>query len=569
MRNGKELTRHGNDADAGFKAVERKISLPSNNDDKVSRSSPPYSSSIHTHHYNLTITPSHNMTRASPVPENESNPDTERTPADNNSPTTPNPQSQSQSHSQWSIGERPLPAAAHVLLNELQAPGPTNEKGKGALKKGTGSKKLDTLTTGSSPSLIKPSTSTLTIGNDVFTTLKLNTSEKKNRIVDVGKVVDANFRVLGGLHLELEKRLTDQGARVADDVAELATRVDNLEVADVVGNEDVLNDNLSQSSLPVSAGAGILRDLKSRISALEEAPDNEESTDEHVEVLEKLVKKMRGDITNLKDKVELDRQFAKTLATPKDVNDARTFATKEVAMLRTKFSDEIKAVRGLIPKESISRRIAPVESRIDILSSKVEDLEGKLNRALAENELLRAQLHSKELHRGRTPSVTPNTFPHSRSPSPRRRQSQALGRYRSRSSSPFPQHRYPLPPPPPPPLPPPTSISRNKRGRSKSLDSRPHKRGQQHNPASEKVSIYVGPFPSTFCAHTMGHVRRWFSEVVQPTYCPYVLEATNGYYQISFGLRADADGFIASWNANFSKSELRSYHGIHIRQGDF
>ncbi|KAJ4471266.1 hypothetical protein C8J55DRAFT_491427 [Lentinula edodes] len=492
MRNDKKLTRHGDDADAGFKTVERKISLPPNNDDKVSRPPPPYSSSIHTHHYNLTITPSHNMTRASLVPENESNPDTECTPTDNDPRTTPNPQPQSRSQSPWSIGERPLPAAAHALLNELQAPGPRNEKGKGALKKGTSSKKLVILTTGSSPSSIKPSTSTLTIGNNVFTILKLNTSEKKNRIVDVGKVVDANLRVLGGLHLEPEKRLTDQGARVVDDVAELVTRVDNLKVVDVVGNEDVLNDNPSQSSLPVSAGAGVLRDLKSRISALEKAPDNEEGAG-------KLVKTMRGDITNLKHKVELDRQFAKTLATPKDVNDARTFATKEVVMLRTKFSDEIKAVRGLIPKESISRRIAPVESRIDILSSKVEDVEGKLNRALAENELLRAQLHSKELHRGRAPSVPPNTFPHFRSPSPCRRQSQALARYCSRSSSPFPQHRYPLPLSPPPPLPSPLYISRIKRGRSKSQDSRPHKRGQQCNPALEKVSIYVDPFSSTFC----------------------------------------------------------------------
>ncbi|GAW08208.1 hypothetical protein LENED_010255 [Lentinula edodes] len=226
------------------------------------------------------------MTRASPVPENESNPDTECTPADNNSPTTPNPQSQSRSQSQWSIGERSLPAAAHALLNELQVPGPTNEKGKGALKKGTSSKKLDILTTGSSPSSIKPSISILTIGNNVFTILKLNTSEKKNRIVDMGKVVDANFRVLASLHLEPEKRLTDQGTRVADDVAELVTRVDNLEVVDVVGNEDVLNDNPSQSILLVSAGAGVLRDLKSHISALEKAPDNEEGTAEHVEVLE-------------------------------------------------------------------------------------------------------------------------------------------------------------------------------------------------------------------------------------------------------------------------------------------
>ncbi|KAJ3887687.1 hypothetical protein GG344DRAFT_68595 [Lentinula edodes] len=463
MRNDKKLTRHGDDADAGFKTVERKISLPPNNDDKVSRPPPPYSSSIHTHHYNLTIIPSHNMTRASLVPENESNPDTECTPTDNDSRTTPNPQPQSRSRSPWSIGERPLPAAAHALLNELQAPGPRNEKGKGALKKGTSSKKLVILTTGSSPSSIKPSTSTLTIGNNVFTILKLNTPEKKNWIVDVGKVVDANLRVLGGLHLEPEKRLTDQGARVVDDVAELVTRVDNLKVVDVVGNEDVLNDNPSQSSLLVSAGAGVLL----RITK--------------------------------KHKVELDRQFAKTLATPKDVNDARTFATKEVVMLRTKFSDEIKAVRGLIPKESISRRIAPVESRIDILSSKVEDVEGKLNRALAENELLRAQLHSKELHRGRAPSVPPNTFPHFRSPSPCRRQSQALARYCSRSSSPFPQHRYPLPLSPPPPLPSPLYISRIKRGRSKSQDSRPHKRGQQCNPALEKVSIYVDPFSSTFC----------------------------------------------------------------------
>ncbi|KAF8823773.1 hypothetical protein HHX47_DHR9000566 [Lentinula edodes] len=490
------------------------------------------------------------MTRISPIPEKGSSPDTARTSADDNSPTTPDLQTQTQ----WSIGERPTPSASHTSMNEIQTPGPANIKAKGTPKKGAGSKKPDALTNASFPLPIEPPTSTINISGDVLAILKLSTSEKKNRIIDVGKVVDANFRVLGGLHLELEKRLTDHSAHIGEDIAELATRLDNLEVADLTSIEGGPQDT-SLPSQPVSAGVGILHDLKSRISALEEETDEEGGNDIRVAETEKMVKKLRGDISNMKDKADLDRQFAKTLATPKDVNDARTFATREVAMLRTKLSDEIKSVRALIPKDSVSKRVAPLESRIDILNSKVEDLEGKLNRALAENELLRAQIHSKELNRGRSLASAPDGYQLSQSPSPHRHHSQAPGRYRSRSASPFSQRRHALPPPPPPP--PPTSTSRNKRRHSASQDSRPNKKGQQQNPAAEKVSLYLGPFPPTFCVHSMGHVRRWFSEVVQPTYCPYILDATDGYYKIAFGTRADADGFMASWKANFAQSDLQ------------
>ncbi|KAJ3845940.1 hypothetical protein EV368DRAFT_89836 [Lentinula lateritia] len=462
-----------------------------------------------------------------------------------------------------SIGERPTPSASHASMNEMQTPGPANIKAKGTPKKGAGSKKPDALTNTSFPLPIEPPTSTINTSGDVLAILKLSTSEKKNRIIDVRKVVNANFRVLGGLHLELEKRLTDHSAHIGEDIAELSTHLDNLEVADLTSIEGGLQDT-SLPSRPVSAGVGILHDLKSRISALEEETDE----DIRVAETEKMVKKLRGDISNLKDKAELDRQFAKTLATPKDVNNACTFATREVVMLRTKLSDEIKSVRMLIPKDSMSKRVALLESRIDILNSKVEDLEGKLNHALAENELLRAQIHSKELNRGRSLASAPDGYQLSQSPSPHHHHSQAPGRYCSRSASPFSQCRHALPPPPPPP-PPPTSTSRNKRQHSASQDSRPNKKGQQQHPAAEKVSLYLGPFPSTFCAQTMGNVRQWFSEVVQPTYCPYILDATDGYYKIAFGTCADADGFAASWKANFAQSDLCNYHGIHIRQGDF
>ncbi|KAJ3929767.1 MAG: hypothetical protein NXY57DRAFT_1062940, partial [Lentinula lateritia] len=316
--NGKDLARHGNGADAGFKAVERKISSPpKNNNDNASRSRSPHTPSIHTHPLNLTLNSSLNMTRISPIPEKGSSPDTARTSADDNSSTTPDLQTQTQ----WSIGERPTPSASQTSMNEMQTPGPANIKAKGTPKKGAGSKKPDALTNASFPLPIEPPTSTINTSGDVLAILKLSTSEKKNRIIDVGKVVDANFRVLG-----------DHSAHIGEDIAELSTRLDNLEVADLTSTEGGLQDT-SLPSRPVSAGVGILHDLKSRISALEEETDEEVGNDIRGAETEKMVKKLRGDISNLKDKAELDRQFAKTLATPKDVNDARTFATREVAML--------------------------------------------------------------------------------------------------------------------------------------------------------------------------------------------------------------------------------------------
>ncbi|KAJ3924476.1 MAG: hypothetical protein NXY57DRAFT_969794 [Lentinula lateritia] len=255
--NGKDLARHGNGADAGFKAVERKISSPpKNNNDNASRSRSPHTPSIHTHPLNLTLNSSLNMTRISPIPEKGSSPDTARTSADDNSPTTPDLQTQTQ----WSIGERPTPSASQTSMNEMQTPGPANIKAKGTPKKGAGSKKPDTLTNTSFPLPIEPPTSTINTSGDVLAILKLSTSEKKNRIIDVGKVVDANFRVLGGLHLELEKRLTDHSAHIGEDIAELSTRLDNLEVADLTSIEGGLQDT-SLTSRPVSAGVGILHDL--------------------------------------------------------------------------------------------------------------------------------------------------------------------------------------------------------------------------------------------------------------------------------------------------------------------
>ncbi|KAJ4485876.1 hypothetical protein J3R30DRAFT_3401588 [Lentinula aciculospora] len=95
------------------------------------------------------------------------------------------------------------------------------------------------------------------------------------------KVVVHNFRALGGPPLELEQRFVDQGAQCSDDNAELSP-----------------------------TGLTFLRDLEARIAVLEEVMDSEDKDKDHGRVteLESMVKRIRGDISSLKGKTELDRQ---------------------------------------------------------------------------------------------------------------------------------------------------------------------------------------------------------------------------------------------------------------------